>query len=441
MRFEEFENRIKDFATRFVDVLFNRYTSKKKVDSGDIPFKKRSLLLFKKLSNHFGFIRLESFFEKAIVKCEEIKTHVLIRYICRELLVYFIVLFLVFFAVFFVNQFLLLIEILLRKHVSFFTALRLIVYYMPAIIAQSAPFATLVGFLMCLGRFVTDNEILILRASGLRYSMIFVPVLLMGLFISIFSFVMNDYFLPVGNIKAQELYKQIASSNPAVELEPNSVKRMNSTIIVVGDVDKTNVSDIVLFDKDGEKDRIIVARDSDVKKVDAEGVLMQMQMNDATVIFLDHSHKYNYDVLKSDAMTLNIFDNVVDFGMTSGNSPSTMTSFDLGKHLQNLKKSGMASKFSLNSYRLEFSKKFSIPFASIFFALLAFPLSLVFGKRDGQVLGLVFGLVISVLYWAMTIMGQMFGVRSGMNGYLVTWFPNVLVGLFGVVFYLRLRRK
>ena len=97
------------------------------------------------------------------------KSHVVYRYLSRELLVYFSIAFLFFFAVFFVNQILLTIEELLKQRVPLKDVLRLIWYSLPSIVATAAPFATLVGFLMCLGRFVSDNEILILRSTGHKY--------------------------------------------------------------------------------------------------------------------------------------------------------------------------------------------------------------------------------------------------------------------------------
>lgn len=90
--------------------------------------------------------------------------------------------------IFFVNQILLLAEDILKKRVPVADVVRLIVYSLPAIIAQSAPFATLVGFLMCLGRIMTENEVLILRASGQNYAVFVIPVLILGLGISVISF-------------------------------------------------------------------------------------------------------------------------------------------------------------------------------------------------------------------------------------------------------------
>lgn len=393
------------------------------------------------LSGRFHNLELRKFFGLRLARLKDIKSNVLVKYIAKELFLYFLVCFAFFFVVFFVNQILLLAETILKKRVPVLSVIKLIGYCLPAIIAQSAPFATLVGFLMCLGRLVSDNEVIILRASGQRYSVILKPVIIMGMLISVFSFVMNDYFLPLGTLNYNRMFKQIIVSNPAVELESQSVKRMNDATLVIGDVSKYNVSDLVLFDAaDGGKQRLIISKNTDVKKAVSPGVLMQLNMDDAFVLMLDKKNRKNFDILTSDGMTLNVFEDSI-ISSSGGTSPREMTSWDLYKKIKNMKKLNNSTKKQLNSYNLEYNKKFSIPFGSIFFALLAFPLALVFGRKDGQTLGLIFGIIISVLYWAATILGQMFGLRSGWNGFWMMWGPNFFIGLIGILLYLRLRKK
>lgn len=393
------------------------------------------------LAEKTGSDTLRSFFKKRLEMHEGLRNDVLTKYIAKELFLYFLVCFLFFFVVFFVNQILLLAETILKKRVPAINVVRLIWYCLPAIIAQSAPFATLVGFLMCLGRMVTDNEVMVLRASGQRYSVILKPVLIMGIVISVFSFIMNDYFLPLGTLNYNRLYRQIIVSNPAIELESHSIKRMNDSTLVIGEVSKEHVSDLVLFDnqRSGEQ-RVIIAKESDVLKAVSPGVLMQLNMDDSIVLILSTRQKDKYDVLDSEKLTLNVFeDSIISSG--GGTSPREMTSWDLWKRIKKLRQQGTVSKRQLNTYDLEFNKKFSIPFGSIFFAVLAFPLALVFGRKDGQTLGLIFGIVISVLYWAATILGQLFGIRGGYNGFWMMWGPNLFIGVLGVLLYMRLRKK
>ncbi len=370
-----------------------------------------------------------------------INRHVLVRYLMKELFLYFFVAFLFFFMVFFVNQILLVAENILKKRVPVMDVMRLITYSLPMVIAQSAPFATLVGFLMCLGRLASDNEVLILRASGQGYALILVPVLVVGLLISIASFFVNDYLLPLGTLNYNKLYRSILTSNPAVELESNSIKRTNDKTLVIGQVSGENVSDMIFFDTDTDgNQRIIVADSSKVQKTTEPGVLMNLLMSDASVLVFDSSKKNDYDVMISKNMELNIFESAF-FQNDRGVSPREMTSYDLAKQIETLKKRDDITEKIMNRYRLEMAKKFSVPFGSIFFALLALPLALIFGKHNGQTIGLIIGLFISVFYWAMSIVGQIFSSRSGVYGVSTMWAPNILIGVSGLVFYWRLVRK
>ncbi|MCR4823378.1 MAG: LptF/LptG family permease [Treponema sp.] len=396
---------------------------------------------FSKLLYKLHLKKPADFFRTALQEDTGINRHVLFRYLMKELFLYFFISFIFFFMVFFVNQILLVAENILKKHVPVMDVMRLISYSLPMVIAQSAPFATLVGFLMCLGRLASENEILILRASGQGYRLILKPVLLLGILISIASFFVNDYLLPLGTINYNKLYRSILTSNPAVELESNSIKRTNDKTLVIGEVENENVSDLIFFDTDSDGgQRVIVADKSVVKKATAPGVLMKLIMNDASVVMFDKSKKNDYDVLTSENVELNIFESTF-LENNRAVSPREMTSYDLYKEIKAMKNDVDVTKKKRNRYNLEMAKKFSMPFGSIFFAMLAMPLALIFGKHNGQTIGLIIGLFISVFYWAMSIVGQIFSSRTGVYGITTMWAPNMLIGLAGILFYLRLLRK
>ena len=190
---------------------------------------------------------------------KKLTNNVMIKYLLKELSLYFSIAFLFFFIVFFCNQILLVAESILKQRVPLFQVIKLMTYSLPFIIAQSAPFATLVGFLMCIGRMMTDNEIMIFRASGLPYRYILIPVLALGLLISILSFGVNDYLLPLGTIKYTKLYREILTSTPSVALESNSVKRTNDFTLVIGNVSDRDVSDLLFFDMDEQGNQRVIA--------------------------------------------------------------------------------------------------------------------------------------------------------------------------------------
>lgn len=363
-------------------------------------------------------------------------------YLIKELLLYFGLLFIFFFLVFFVNQILLVAESLLKSRVPVYDVMRLLICYFPSIIAQSAPYATFVGFLMCLGRMMSDNEIMVFRASGISYTFIFIPVVALGLLISIASFFVNDYLLPLGSIQATKVTREIFSATPSVELEANSIKTMNGAKIAIGDVKGHSVSDIVFFQTDSEgKDRIIIANDSLVDDSGINGIFMQLQMNDAVVASFDSHYEGKYDVLDSDQAVFNIFDTTSGTSSYNSMNPDQMTSYDLGKEIRRLKKEDKTELRVMNAYSMIFNRKFSIPFAAVFFSILSVSLAFLFGKHNGQTIGLILGLIICVLNWAMMIMGQLFSTRNGMNGFWAMWIPDFLLGGVGLLLYLFVIRK
>lgn len=139
---------------------------------------------------------------------------------------------------------------------------------------------------MCIGRIVTDKEFLIMRSCGCS-PFFLLPVAVSGLLISIFSFLVNDYLLPLGTISYNKLYLSIVVSNPAVELEPHSIKRTQNSTLVIGDVSGKHVSDLLLFDTDSQgQQRVVVCSGADISPHKDEAVIMQLDMQNALVVFL-----------------------------------------------------------------------------------------------------------------------------------------------------------
>ena len=399
--------------------------------------------ILQKLSPTIEFIQKKyQWFSKDILKSEELKNHILIKYLFKDLFLYFLVAFLFFFMIFFVNQILLTVEQLLSKSAPFSDVMRIMFYSLPFIIAQSAPFATLVGFSMSLGGMMSSNEILIFRASGISFIKIFYPVMILGAAISIGSFFVNDYLLPLGTMKYNQLFRKIMQSTPAVSLEANSVKTLDSASIVMGDVNNGKVTDLILFDSDNDAQKIIVAGESSLGGGSINGVLMQLSMSDAVVLSISNKTKHDYDVLESEKTVLNVFDKSV-LGNTM-HSAREMTTYDLSRELKQMK-ANISDSYSeqrrLKLWIMEFHKKFALPFGSVFFAFLAFSIAFVFGKHRGQTICLFIGLVVCVLYWAMQIMGQLFVQRIGLDPFWCIWVPNFVIGLMGLAFLSVLLKK
>jgi lipopolysaccharide export system permease protein len=408
----------------------------------------------------------------------------LFRYILIEMLFSFTISFFFFFFIFFVNQILLMAQEILTKHVPFYQVALLILYALPTIISMSAPFASLVGTLMTVGRLTSDNEILVMLSSGLSYKTVFFPAITVGILISIMSFFTNDVLLPAGTVEFNKLWRQILVSTPALELEANSVKRFKDTVIVTGGVTGNAIDNVLILDRtsDGER-RIIMAGTAELKDAGDEG--LNLELEEAFI----HSSKEiawdDYDYAHADFLQYRVSNEDIIQAIVSV-SPREMSSRDVYKSiverresikerldarrgrlvvqavsLENILRAGpdtdlwntrasttagfrrdLVSFTNIRDDRtlaislIELNRKFSVPFGAFCFVFLAVSLGLM-AKKSGQTIGFIFGNIIAVIYWSLLFIGQTMGLRLGTSPFWSMWFPNILCLIVGIFMSLR----
>jgi len=402
------------------------------------------------------------------------------RYILSEAFFSFLISFLFFFFIFFVNQLLLMAQEILAKQVPLGQVALLVLFSLPQVIALSAPFASLVGLLMTVGRLSSDNEILVFLSSGLSFRNVFVPAITVGVVISILSFIANDILMPGGYVKFAQLYRRILLSTPALELEANSVKKFKNTVIVTGNVTGNAIDNVLILDKtsDGER-RVIMAANAELKDSGKDG--LSLDLGRAFVQSSKEIAREDYDYASAGYLRYWVPQEDLIQAMSSV-SPREMSSIDVFKEIKrrtielnarmNEKRNkvsslafvfenslragpfspewnrrtnqftafqreaqtlqGMGKDRGLSLYWLEFYKKFSMPFGAFSFVFLSVALGLM-AKRSGQTVGFIFGLIISVIYWALLLGGQTMGIRLSTPPFWSMWLPNILALSIGLV--------
>ncbi len=412
-------------------------------------------------------------------------------YVGREYLISFVVAFLFFFFLFFLNQILVMAEDIFSKKVAFWDVVRLIVYSLPIVIAFSFPFGSLVGALMAVGRLSSDNELLAFGSLGVPFRQILFPMLLLGLAFSAVSFITNDYFLPLGNLRFAEVYRRVLYANPGLELEPYSVKRYENTTIITGAVEGRQIRDLVIVDKSVEGNRrVITAADARMDESSERGNIVSLAL-DRVFSHLSYPRDGDrYDYTTADTMIYNIqlksFTSVAIGGLT----PSTMSSADLWRQIQQKSREQEATRdqkeqrtaslafslasglraaeraaaedagslaagrasvdtlwrnwygergrnvadLSLQSFRVELNRKFSMPVGCLVFAFFAFPVG-IRARRSGRTVGFGIGLFVAIVYWGLLVAGQTFGVRMSLSPALSMWFPDAIVAVAGAVIF------
>jgi lipopolysaccharide export system permease protein len=357
-------------------------------------------------------------------------------------------------------------------------------------VSLSFPFGSLVGALMAVGRLSSDNEVLAFNISGIPPRHLLLPMLVIGLAFSCVSFVMNDYFFPLANIRYAEIYRRVIYSNPALELEPHSIKKYENTVIVTGDVEGKRIKDLVILDRSPEGNkRVITARSASLSESASNRGVVSLELENvfSQVGFPKEGDRYDY--FTADSMVYNIL--LRSFtGAIGSLSPSQQSSVDVWKQIRRMsaEKSererekrdrvssllyGLSSAVraarenavadpsmasadrrniddlsravhtekarevdagNLRVYLAEFHRKFSVPAACLVFCFFAFPIGLM-ARRSGRTVGFGIGLFVSILYYGLLFAGQTIGLRIHVSPPLAMWFPDLVVLAAGAVIF------
>jgi lipopolysaccharide export system permease protein len=259
-------------------------------------------------------------------------------------------------------------------------------------------------------------------------------------------------------------------------------------VVVTGDVTGNAISDVLILDKtsDGER-RVIMAKNAELKDGGRQG--LSLDLNDAFIQSSKEVARRDYDYGSSGFLRYWVPQEDL-IQAVSSIGPREMSSLDVRREIKkkedNLRtrldqrynralshalaleqairkgpqnaewnrRSNYALNFvreteaaaalkqdrSLLIYRLEYYKKFSIPFGALSFVFLAVSLGLL-AKKSGQTVGFIFGLLIAVVYWALLLGGQTMGMRLGYSPFWTMWLPNILAIAIGVIMgIIRIRR-
>ena len=122
------------------------------------------------------------------------------------------------------------------------------------IAALAVPMAVLVAALMSFGQFSEDNEITAMRASGISFTTIVRPALIMGFIIAGTLILFNAFIMPEMNFNASMLSVDISRERPAVNIEPGYfMDDLPDYSIIIREKENDTLKDVRIFSKSGRE--------------------------------------------------------------------------------------------------------------------------------------------------------------------------------------------
>jgi lipopolysaccharide export system permease protein len=327
------------------------------------------------------------------------------------------------------NQLFLYTDLLVKKGAPPITILQILILNLPAILVVTFPIAGLFATLLTLGKMGADSEIIALRAAGVSYRNLFIPVLIIGLAISGLAFFTNDYVVPLTNQKVRTLNHNLFISQDAVLFDPGEMFKVDDELwFYIGKVDKETkqMQDVVILDRNAEVGSLRYPQVITAERARQEG---QSWILEGAIVRRYDEEGQTYYEGQVGTMELNVVNELANL-VKGEKVPQEMSSQELKTVIQRLQENKAAPE-EITRLWAEWHLKFAIPLASFFSILVSAPLGLQAVRQTGRYGGVAVAIILVFLYYVLLSIGRALGKAGILDPWLAAWLPNMVFGGLG----------
>lgn len=346
-------------------------------------------------------------------------------YLFKELILFFLLSLSVFTFILVLSRLGKMADLVINKGVNLKDIVLLVAYLSPPFLTFTLPMAFLLSAVVALGRLSGENEILILKASGVNLRNLFVPVAMLGVVVFAAGFLNNAFLLS----KSSEAFREtlINIGKKQFSLEEGIFNEYPGVVIFVNKVDANNqnLSGIIISDDRDESVRQTLTAEKGMLNFDFRTFDLSFVLKNGNLHRLQkQTDAYQTISFNDYAFHLNLA-SLIPLNRGLRKSPWEMD-------LQELKKALVSAKpEDRYDYALEIYKKFSVPCSVVAFMLLTVPLG-IGRKSEGKFSGVVYSLVIFIAYYFLTALCENAGRIYSVSPAFISFAPNIVFSLAGL---------
>jgi len=428
---------------------------------------------------------------------------IIIKYILKNHLIPFIFSIFILISVFLLQFLMKFADRLVGKGLDTWVIIKLITYNLAWMVVLVVPMAVLVATLMAFGTMSQNNEVAILKSSGLSLYKMMIPPLAASVVIAILLVYFNNYIYPDANHAARLLMEDISRKKPTLSLVPGvfSQEIPNYSILVREiDQNKNELKEITIYDYTSPpKVNIVTATEGKIYLSRNQKKLI-MDLVNGEIHESDNSKENVYRKLRFERHKIALPAEQFTFEQTAPGGPrgdremgaqdmivivdslnqiyqknlddfNTQFNSVLGKKIESSGSNIISpenqsniyiktqqriqshsnsiititnrldyGKKEMSSYWVEIHKKYSLPFACIVFVLIGAPLGTMM-KRGGFGMAAGISLIFFLVYWAFLIGGEKLADRGIVSPFWGIWSANFLLTIVGILITIKSARE
>jgi LPS export ABC transporter permease LptG len=362
------------------------------------------------------------------------------KYLLQNILPYFIFTWLLLSVILFVQQASRYSDIFFSVNIPKSLVWQLTFALVPNVIAFTAPMAILIGVIIGLSKMQGDSELIAIRASGVGNFQIALPVIILGLLLSVFAFFINLKGVPIASSIVRSIALQTALYKLESPIEPGvfNTEIGGYTIYVkTGDKIDGDWENIFIYNEDKKKNelRLITAKsgkiDSTIAK-DREFAELVLQNAVSTTLPLNPASDVKGKTASENIGELRLAIKTKRDDIVKRLTQSQGTQEELGLNKLALLANSADAKERIEA-RILWQRRLLLSVTPLIFAILGTVLVLRF-NRGGRGFGIFLALVSLVGYYLVTLFGEQLA-RTGKINILVAGILPVMVSVLAIFWF------
>jgi lipopolysaccharide export system permease protein len=316
------------------------------------------------------------------------------------------------------------------KDVTVSAFLRYYFFGLPYIIVLVTPIAVLICSLLLVTGMARNNELTAMRATGVSIPRVFLPLIAVGFFISVFTLVVGDFIMADANyLQTQVKRVEIDGRDPINYLMRNDFahRTLDGAIVEIGLFDGQHEAIsrgiVEWFD-----DSLRVTRRVDARRLTyADSVWTAITAEERLFSPTGEMSFTLYDTLPLPE----IADTPEDFG-SRRKSAAEMNIFELREHIERIRTAGGNPTGDL----VEFWLTLFFPFSTLIMVLVGAPLA-TSNPRSGKSTSIGLAVLLGFIFFSLARFGQTLGHKGALEPVLAAALPEVVFVLLGIWLFRR----
>ncbi len=334
-----------------------------------------------------------------------------------------------------------LIDQILKNNIPLGMVAKLVAYNIPTLIVLTLPVGMAISASFAVNRLARDSELTAIRMAGISLRRVFLPIILVGVFVSLLSFWLGDHVVPAAERAFAETQGEMFGY--AIANSPNVVSDKVISFqdygMYVRDAEPVNPKDPEVLTAHGitifksatgfNNYPAIITADSATYN---HGL---WQLKDAVLHTLDiHGFTSLEGRAKGGTLDIRIPLPNVDPQQSAGlaGTSDNLSMADLGQQIALLNRTGQDA----TKLEVDYQFKLALPALCLAFAFCAPPLAMKFA-RSGSYIGIFLSIVMVFVAWNTLLLSKALGVSGHLPPVAAAWAPDILFMVVGLILLAR----